>query len=147
MPTDAMPRNGNAESPRCGLTSAIAGWPPRSGTVWWSTTITSMPAARARTIASRSLVPQSPGTMRPRRDQLAGRRRAEAVALVAPGHPRDHLGAAVAQEAGEQRAGGDAVDVVVAEHRDALAAQHRAGQAIGGGREAGHRGLALGPAQ
>ena len=54
-----------------------------------------------------------------------------AVAFENPvGDVHDRLAAADAQEARQQRRRGRAIDVVVAEDRDLLAAQHRVGQAL-----------------
>ena len=67
---------------------------------------------------------------------------AEAVAGVAAGDARHHPAAGVPEEAGEERAAGDPVDVVVAEDADGLPLGERARQAIDGDGEAGH---GLGP--
>ena len=69
-------------SGRCGLTSASERG-ARSGTRWWSVTMTSMPAALATSTSSGLVVPQSTVTMSGRPSATAPRRRGrQAVALV-----------------------------------------------------------------
>ena len=81
------------------------------------------------------VVPQSTVTssFAPRAGERADRLDVRAVAFEdAVGDMHQRIEPARAQEQGEQRRGGRAVDVIVAEDGDALAALHGVGDALGG---------------
>ena len=130
-PTAARWPRPDRSSSRLGLTTIASG--SRSSAWWWSSTMTSRPSRRASASGSMLAVPQSTVTssVAPRLGERADRLDVGAVAFENPvGDVHDRLGAAVAQEARQQRRGGRAVDVVVAEDRDLLAAHHGVGEAL-----------------
>ena len=94
--------------------------------------MTSRPSRRASASGSMLAVPQSTVTrsVAPRSRERADRLDIGAVAFEnAVRDMHDRIATAKPQEARQQRRGGGAVDVVVAEDRDLLAAQHGVGDA------------------
>ena len=95
-----------------------------SGTWWWSMTIASMPRARGRrerlVVAGAAVAgDEHAAAVVGEAGDVVG---AQAVARVAAGHARHDVAAERAQRAGQHGGRGDAVDVVVAEDADGLAA-------------------------
>ena len=130
-PTAARWPSPDRSSSRFGLTTATAGG-SASSAWWWSMTTTSRPSGLRlgqRLDAGRAAIDrdqQRRAALGERADRLDVR----AVALEhAVGNVDHRIEAAVAQKARQQRGRGRAVDVVVAEDRDALAAHDRVGDA------------------
>ena len=110
----------------CATGSRLAHW-------WWSTTMTSSPAASRfleRLEGLRAAI-DADGDARAARLQLDQRLAGRAVALHQPvGDIDDRLGAEPPQQQDQQGRAGRAVDVVIAEDRDRLAALDRVGEPL-----------------
>ena len=122
-PTAARSLVGYPQPSWCGFRMATAAG-SSTGTVWWSTTTVSTPSTAAARTSSRLVMPQSSVTssFTPSRGELRHGLAVEAVSLDQPVRDvLDDLATGRPQEAGQERGGGDAVDVVVAVAGDALA--------------------------